>query len=1301
MVSENHDGEISVESTQGEGGKEVCCQPAGEKGKAMNKASTTILKKARAAFMAFVLLLLTPQVLGQTLNFRNYGIDEGLPQRRVFAIEQDQQGYLWFGTQSGLCRFDGVSFKVYSSENGLRDNRIRALREDSEGNLWIGTGDSGLYVYDGKGFRAFSIKDAPGPEPINVIAASARGHIWVGADDGLYRYSDDAFVRFSTDDGLPSDTVLSIFEDREQNLWIGTAEGLCRLSEGIFTSYATGRGLGQVEVGGIAQDVDGTIWVVMGTDGLFRSRDGAFENVTLSEKEANDPILSVSIGHSGDLWIGTETRAFKRQGDTFVSYGPDKGGPGNFITQIFEDREGNQWFCTRRGAAMLENEAFVSYTATNAQTGVMSTDVVFARDNGEVWAGQQGTVFRVDHDSTTVFGSHEGVPSDQISSIIETQYGTLLFGTRGAGLFEYSNGRLTPFDWKGLPPISSSIRNLCKDGEGAIWIGTSLGVFKFHEGQLTKFSEEDGLVSNRITDTLVGRQGAIWIGTRDGLSKFADDEFTNFTVADGLVSNEIRCLLEDDDGILWVATTTGMSRFDGIRFTNVVPKGGFSNNVCRALVRDGPYLYIGTLNGLNRLNVETMKVKVYTVRDGLASSDINPRAMTKDAQGRLWIGTNKGLTCLRPWMDLPNETPPPIHIARITMRSGDINPSGEIELSHDENTVRFEFAGLSFTSPEDVRYQYRMKGVGGDWTETAERSAAYAFLPPGSYTFEVMARNNDMVWSEKPATYSFVIRPPFWATWWFRATLVVTFAAAIAMGHQMRTRVVRRHNAQLQHLRNYLANIINSMPSILIGVDAEGTVTQWNSQAHKATGVSVEEAVGKPLAQAFPRLGVEMERVSEAMRTREVRSDRRQARTEDGGYEDVTIYPLSANGVEGAVIRVDDVTERKQLEEQFFQAQKMEAVGQLAGGVAHDFNNLLQAIVGYGQMALEESEVNSSIRGELEEVMKAAGKATTLVRQLLAFSRKQVLQLENMILSDVVSDLAKMIQRVIGEHIAFNILSEPGLKSIHADKGQIEQILMNLCVNARDAMPDGGTLTIETANTELDEQFCESNTWAKPGRYVVLSVTDTGCGMDEETQRRIFEPFFTTKELGKGTGLGLSTIFGIARQHNGVIHVYSEVGVGTTFRIYLPMSEGTGDRRKKTVILPSPGGTETILLVDDDEGVRDVARRILEKVGYSVLMASDGQEAIRVFDEHTDEIDMALLDVVMPKLGGKAVFDHIQETRPEMPVLFASGYSLDAIHSGFVLDEGMQLIQKPYQINALMRRVRDMLDNSPIKQHPE
>lgn len=389
-----------------------------------------------------------------------------------------------------------------------------------------------------------------------------------------------------------------------------------------------------------------------------------------------------------------------------------------------------------------------------------------------------------------------------------------------------------------------------------------------------------------------------------------------------------------------------------------------------------------------------------------------------------------------------------------------------------------------------------------------------------------------------------------------------------------------------------------------------------------------------------------------------------------------------------------DITDRKFLEDRLRMAQKMEAIGQLAGGVAHDFNNLLQVIQGFANLALADLEPGTPARAQLEEVLRATSRAVVLVQQLLAFSRRQVLHLTDLDLNDVVGDLVKMVQRVIGDHITITFLPGQDLANLHADRGQIEQILMNLCLNAKDAMPNGGQITISSKNVVFDQEFCRHHTWAKPGSYVQLGIADTGCGMDEKTLGHLYEPFFTTKDVGKGTGLGLATVYGIVKQHGGLIHTYSEVNKGTLFKVYLPQgSANLGAAPVRQFEGAVHKGQETILLAEDAEPVCKLAKKLLEKVGYTVLVARDGREALRVYAENADRVDMLLLDVVMPQMGGRAVFERIRRERPDIAVLFASGYSGDSIHTGFVLDEGVTLIQKPYNSETLLRNVREVLDN--------
>jgi len=388
-----------------------------------------------------------------------------------------------------------------------------------------------------------------------------------------------------------------------------------------------------------------------------------------------------------------------------------------------------------------------------------------------------------------------------------------------------------------------------------------------------------------------------------------------------------------------------------------------------------------------------------------------------------------------------------------------------------------------------------------------------------------------------------------------------------------------------------------------------------------------------------------------------------------------------------------DITGQKRLEEQFRQSQKLEAVGRLAGGVAHDFNNILTGIKGYTQFALKEMEEGRS-REDLSESLALAERATGLTRQLLAFSRRQTLRPVVLNINALISDLTKMLRRLIGEDIDLQFTPGSDAHNIKADPGQIEQVLMNLAVNARDAMPLGGRLTIETSNAALTEAYADAHVGVKPGQYTMIAVTDSGCGMDEATQSRVFEPFFTTKEIGKGTGLGLSTVYGIVKQHDGNIWIYSELGEGTTIKIYLPsVIEQAEDVAAKVEQEPAPGGTETILLVEDEPAVLAVAERMLRPLGYTVLSAPSPSKVAEALSGHGGKIDLLLTDVIMPGSSGRALFDRLSADQPDLKVLYISGYTDAAIVHHGVLERGTAFLGKPFSAGELARKVREALDS--------
>ncbi|MFA5807224.1 MAG: PAS domain S-box protein, partial [bacterium] len=495
-----------------------------------------------------------------------------------------------------------------------------------------------------------------------------------------------------------------------------------------------------------------------------------------------------------------------------------------------------------------------------------------------------------------------------------------------------------------------------------------------------------------------------------------------------------------------------------------------------------------------------------------------------------------------------------------------------------------------------------------------------------------------------------------------------------------------------------LAMAVEQSTDMIVVTDREGTIQYVNPAFERITGYTRQEAVGRnprilhsgKQDEAFYR------RLWDTLVRGEVWTGHFINRKKDGSLyeEDATISPLrdSSGKIVNYVAAKRDVTNVVSLERQVRTAQRMESVGTLAGGIAHDFNNALTGIIGFGEMLKLRIANDPKALSDLDEVFRSAERASVLTRQLLTFARRQIIELGNLDLNRVVSDLEKLLRKVTREDIEIKTFLAEGLPTIRADQGQVEQVLMNLSLNARDAMPGGGQLVVETQEAWLDEEYVKQYPYMKAGRYAVLSVSDTGIGMDEGTRERIFEPFFTTKGPDKGTGLGLAVVYGIVKQHNGFIHVYSEPGKGTTFRAYFPEVDAPADAKVFASQGVAHGGSETILLAEDNESVRNLTEKTLSSYGYRVLVACDGEEAVDIFRRRQKEIAMVVLDVVMPKMGGKQAYDHMAKILPGLKVLFLSGYSANAIHDSFVLHPGIPFLQKPFGPDALARKVREVLD---------
>jgi nitrogen-specific signal transduction histidine kinase/CheY-like chemotaxis protein len=387
-----------------------------------------------------------------------------------------------------------------------------------------------------------------------------------------------------------------------------------------------------------------------------------------------------------------------------------------------------------------------------------------------------------------------------------------------------------------------------------------------------------------------------------------------------------------------------------------------------------------------------------------------------------------------------------------------------------------------------------------------------------------------------------------------------------------------------------------------------------------------------------------------------------------------------------------DITEHKKLEEQLRHSQKMEAIGQLAGGIAHDFNNILTAVIGYANLLQMRLGEGNQLRSYVDQIIASSERAANLTQSLLAFGRKQILDPKAITVNEIIKSMEKLLARLISEDIELKTQFSDKDLTVFADAAQMGQVLMNLVTNARDSMPDGGKLTISTGLVQLDSVFVKRHAYGKPGMYAMIAVSDSGVGMSEKTRQRVFEPFFTTKEVGKGTGLGLAIVYGIVKQHNGFVNVYSELGHGSTFKVYLPLIRSAYGEEKEKSLSPPVGGTEMILIAEDDVEVRKLTKNVLEEFGYTVVEAVDGEDAISKFLKHKRKVDLVMLDVVMPRKNGKEVYQYVRKVRPDIKALFTSGYTADVIHEKGVLDEGLNFVSKPVAPTDLLRKLRDILD---------
>ena len=1287
-----------------------------------------------------------PDPLQELWRYQSYPELEG---KGAMRLTRTSDGAMWFSTADGVTRYDGLEWVEYTQEDGVSGLPVLSLCPSQDGSLYVGSMNGISRFHEGKWDRVFPL----GGDllwPIEDLIEARDGSIWAGTVLGALHLKRDGVTLWTEEE------TAELVKNHETNLEISIIPGIADLPHrqpsgvGVALGYKTSQHptvAVAIEAGGLAdvagmrvgdmipaaieigeRDVDSTSAV---RQFLLRARDDKTgptipldETAPWQEGEHSyrcPHVYDVYQDRQGGIWLGLWSGEILRYdphatpaggGSAWRVYSEQDGLDVGEMPSIYQTRVGTLWTISnddRSGFNQFDGGSWTSLMP-DAVKNPVTTSIIETSD-GALLIGGIGRLYVYQDDVWRKHGSFgTPLPSARLQ-FHATSEGMIWMLGEGQQAVRFASGsaRWSSYDgllYQGETPdgkqwfLEESGRVVRHDGEhwisygsedGLIDVPTRLSIMRDGTVLVTGSHGEDA-ASAQLALGRWARQvypwfswcidaravyesvsGDLWLGSvsspepRAGgviqlhRSKNADaaTEWTHHKPPE--VYDAAYGIGESSDGTIWVGAYRGLFGYDGDVWTQPALRELAQNPVECIYTDMERHLWVGTRrNGLFRYNGQVWTQ--HGVTDGLPSNRILSVSQSRD--GRFWIASSKGFSVFdgRTWKSQSILPVIPVDSYEAIRQSGDgsfwFNRSqgGWFRRgapgSGSAETQEFSLGSFRYTpnrhlpdtritlNVEDVRYPgytvLRWAGI-DHWRDTPEEDVQYSYRLDG----------HD--WSPYSSDTSKV------------------YLRLHSGDHVFEVRA-RDHDFN-----------VDPVPA------TASFVVRW----------PVWRQPWFILLTSTLTLGVALQTVRVLQRGRRLRAVNEQLETR---VTERTSELMEANtSLKREFLERKRVErEHEKLEAQLRQAQKMEAVGQLAGGIAHDFNNLLQAILGYTAFAKAGLAHGEKRYADLEQVTKAAERAATLTRQLLAFSRRQLLQPVDLDLNELIADYVKMLNRVIGEHIELTVRTGSNLPSVRADPSAIEQVLMNLCLNARDAMPGGGQLIIETQSAVLDDGFAAKYPGAKPGNYVLLLVADTGSGMSDVVLEHIFEPFFTTKEVGEGSGLGLSMAYGIIQQHGGIIHCDSQLGGGAKFSIYLPSLGVRSDDAEPRDESSVEGGTETILLAEDEDVVRELATRVLEEHGYRVMHAADGEEAIRLFEANSEAIDLAVLDVVMPSMGGEEAYEHIRRVRPEVPVIFSSGYnvppseSLQARESGELVPE---LIEKPYVPNVLLRRVRDVLDS--------
>jgi PAS domain S-box-containing protein len=1258
-----------------------------------------------------------------------WGAEQGLTQMDVMSIVSTRDGYLWLGTIEGLLRFDGVSFTLFDKQNtsGLKQNYIFLLFEDRQGNLWIGTKGGGLSRFkDGK-FTAYTTQQGLSNNDIQAIGESKDGSLWIGTNSGLNRFKDEKFTTYTTKHGLASDSVRAIQEDKDGNLWVGTDNGLNLLQDGHFILYPAILGADQhgsaaqhsaTPVTSLYESKTGSLWVGFQGSGLIRFRGGNLQHYTTQDGLTSDSVLSIYEDRDGNLWIGTQGGGLNRlQDGKLTAFTTKEGLSNNSVRAIREDREGSLWIGTigAGGLDRLRDGKFLIYTTKEGLAGnnhVWSTSE--GRD-GSIWiGGSGGALNRFKNGTITSYISKQIPAAAIVRAVYESRDGSVWIGTED-GLHRFKNGKFSTYTTKqGL--CHNTIWSLAEDKEGNLWVGTEGGLNRLTNERWTTYTTEDGLSNHAVRAIYVGRDSSIWLGTNGGLNRLKDGVFTVYSTKNGLSGNLVRSIYEDEAGTLWIGTLgSGLNRFKDGKFATLGVNGGLFDDVIWSIVEDRhANLWMSCNRGIFQASkkalddyaekrTQSIPYSAYGRSDGVtgASGGSYPAGL-RARDGRLWFPTRNGVAVIEPDHVISNRQIPPVFVEKVLADNEALDVLQTAYLKPSTGRIEFHYAALSFLAPEKVRFKYQLEGFDKGWVEADTRRVAYyTSLWPGRYRFRVMACNNDGLWNEVAASFSFQLRPHFYQSWWFYGVCAIAGALVVVGGHRMRVKQLRdrekalslrveertaelqqeiaeriRAESEIRFQQRRFQQLFENAPVGIVMLDEQDRIVALNPAFEAMFQFTPDELLLKHINDVIVPESHGKEASTISRQTLEGKAAQWETvrQRKDGSLVPVEVYGVpivSDQGLEGMYGMYADVSARKQAEEELKKAKELAETANQSKSIflatmSHEIRTPMNGIIGMTELVLD-TPLTPEQRSDLCMVKASADSLLTVINDVLDFSKIEAgkLDFENIAfepgrsLGEAMKPLAFRAHQK-GLELIFEVSSNVP-ETVVGDPVRLRQVLVNLVGNAIKFTDQGEIVVRIDIESHAENAVC-----------LHFSVTDTGIGIPLEKQKTIFESFTqadgsTTRRYG-GTGLGLAICMRLVKMMHGNIWVESRPAQrGSIFHF-----TATLGLEKEFELNPVPQCVEALrdlraLIVDDSATNRHLLLEMLTRWGMKPAAVDGCRPALHALAEARrsgEAFQLVLLDAHMPEMDGFVAAERMKQTseldEAKIIILSSSGSSADA-----------------------------------------